>query len=93
MKAIKRCGGICVPQDPADTAHPAMRQSVIRHVDTGYCVPLAQMGALLEKPAERKVGASKKPPADLVIEAKITQRAVSEIFHFASPFSPRGLSR
>lgn len=79
MSAIKRCGGICIAQDPADAAHPDMPQSVIRNVGTDYCVPLAQMGALLEKLAARKVGVSKKPPADLVIEAKIAQRVVSDL--------------
>ncbi|MFO7704753.1 MAG: chemotaxis protein CheB [Halopseudomonas sp.] len=79
MMAIKRCGGTCIAQDPADAAYPDMPQSVIRHVGADYCVPLAQMGALLEKLAARKVGVSKKPPADLVIEAKIAQRVVSDL--------------
>jgi two-component system, chemotaxis family, protein-glutamate methylesterase/glutaminase len=79
MMAIKRCGGICIAQDPADATHPDMPQSVITHVGADHCVPLAQMGALLEKLAARKVGVSKKPPADLVIEAKIAQRVVSDL--------------
>ncbi len=79
MSAIKRCGGICIAQDPADAAHPDMPQSVIKNVGTDYCVPLAQMGALLEKLAARKIGVRKKPPADLVIEAKIAQRVVSDL--------------
>ena len=79
MKAIKRCGGVCIAQDPADAAYPDMPQSVIKHVGPDYCVPLAQMGALLEKLAVRKVGAARKPPADLVIEAKIAERVVSDL--------------
>ncbi len=79
MMAIKRCGGICIAQDPADAAHPDMPQSVIKHVGTDYCVPLAQMGALLEKLAARKIVGNGKPPADLVIEAKIAQRVVSDL--------------
>ena len=79
MLAIKRCGGICIAQDPDDAAYPNMPRSVIRHVGTDYCLPLAQMGALLEKLAARKVGVSRKPPADLVIEAKIAQRVVSDL--------------
>lgn len=79
MMAIKRCGGVCIAQDPADAAHPDMPQSVINHVGADHCVPLAQMGALLEKLAVRNVGVSKKPPEDLVIEAKIAQRVVSDL--------------
>lgn len=79
MKAIKRCGGTSIAQDPDDAAHPDMPLSVIRHVGADYCVPLSQMGSLLEKLAAREVGVSRKPPADLVIEAKIAQRVVSDI--------------
>ena len=79
MMAIRRCGGICIAQDPADAAYPDMPQSVIRHVGADYCVPLAQIGALLAKLAAGRVGASRKPPADLVIEAKIAERVVSDL--------------
>lgn len=68
-----------IAQLPADAAHPDMPQSVIRHVGTDYCVPIAQMGALLEKLATRNIDVSKEPPADLVIEAKIAQRVVSDL--------------
>lgn len=79
MKAIKRCGGVCIVQDPADATYPDMPQSVIQHVGADHCVPLAQMGALLAKLAARPAGASRKPPADLVIEAKIARRVVSDL--------------
>lgn len=79
MMAIKRCGGVCIAQDPADAAHPDMPQSVITHVGADYCVPVAQMGALLEKLATRRIGRNSKPPADLVIEAEIAQRVVSDL--------------
>ncbi len=79
MMAIRRCGGVCIVQDPEDAAYPDMPQSVIRHVGADYSVPLAHMGALLEKLASRKLGASRQPPADLVIEAKIAQRVVSDL--------------
>jgi len=79
MKAIRRCGGICIAQDPADAAHPDMPLSVIHNVGVDYCEPVAQMGALLAKLAARKVGAGRKPPADLVIEAEIAQRVVSDL--------------
>jgi two-component system, chemotaxis family, protein-glutamate methylesterase/glutaminase len=79
MMAIKRCGGVCIAQDPGDAAHPDMPQSVVSNVGTDYCVPLAQMGPLLEELVARKVAVGAKPPADLVIEAKIAQRVVSDL--------------
>ncbi len=79
MMAVKRCGGISVVQDPADAAHPDMPQSVITHVGADYCVPLARMGSLLEKLVARVEGVSDEPPEDLVIEAEIAQRVVSDL--------------
>ena len=36
MMAIKRCGGICIAQDPQDAAYPDMPQSVITNVGVDY---------------------------------------------------------
>jgi two-component system, chemotaxis family, protein-glutamate methylesterase/glutaminase len=79
MLAIKRCGGICVAQDLNDALYPDMPQSVITNVGADYCVPIAQMGALLAELVGKEPPASKKIPEDLVIEAKIAQRVVSDL--------------
>lgn len=79
MTAIKRCGGVSVVQDPDDAAHGDMPQSVITNVGPDYCVPLARMGPLLEKLVAREIGVSEEPPEDLVIEAEIAQRVVSDL--------------
>jgi two-component system, chemotaxis family, protein-glutamate methylesterase/glutaminase len=79
MLAIKRCGGVCIAQDPSDAAYPDMPQSVITHVGADFIVPLAQMGALLETLVSRTLNSTSTPPADLVIEAGIAQRVVSDL--------------
>jgi len=79
MMAIKRCGGVCIAQDPEDAAYPDMPQSVIANVGADYCVPVARMGALLSDLASRKLPANKTPPDDIAIEAKIAQRVLSDL--------------
>ncbi len=79
MMAIKRCGGVCIVQDPLDAAYPDMPQSVIRNVGADYCMPIAEMGMLLSDLVHRKLPSRQQPPKDIVIEAEIAQRVVSDL--------------
>ncbi len=79
MMAIKRCGGVCVAQDPEDAAYPDMPQSVIANVGVDYCLPIAQMGALLSELVSRELPENKDPPEDQVIESRIAQRVLSDL--------------
>ncbi|WP_208296519.1 chemotaxis protein CheB [Massilia sp. CCM 8734] len=79
MEVIRRCGGICVVQDPADAAYPDMPQNVLNHVKVDHCVPLAEMGSLLTRLALSERGARIAVPADVAIEAKIAQRVLSDL--------------
>lgn len=79
MMAIKRCGGVCIAQDPEDAAYPDMPQSVITNVGADYCVPISEMGAVLSELVRRKLPENKPAPEDLVIEAKIAQRVLSDL--------------
>ena len=44
---IKRRGGVTVVQDPADAISPSMPRSALAHVEVDYCLPLAEIPALL----------------------------------------------
>jgi two-component system chemotaxis response regulator CheB len=79
MKVIKRCGGTCVVQDPADADYPAMPQNVLDQLKVDYCLPIAEMGALLYRLVARKVPKSKPVPKDILIEAKIAERVLSDL--------------
>ncbi|MBW4459582.1 MAG: chemotaxis protein CheB [Nodosilinea sp. WJT8-NPBG4] len=79
MMAIKRCGGVCIVQDPLDASYPDMPQSVITNVGADYCLPIAGMGMLLSELVQRKLPARKQPPKDIVIEAEIAQRVLSDL--------------
>ncbi len=79
MMAIKRCGGVCIAQDPDDASYPDMPQSVIANVGADYCLPIAGMGALLSDLVTRELPESEDAPEDIVIEAKIAQRVLSDL--------------
>jgi len=79
MMAIKQCGGICIVQDPLDASYPDMPQSVINNVGADYCLPIAEMGMLLSDLVRRKLPRRKQPPKDIVIEAEIAQRVLSDL--------------
>jgi two-component system chemotaxis response regulator CheB len=79
MMAIKRCGGVCIAQDPMDASYPDMPQSVIANVGADHCLPVAGMGALLSDLVSRELPESKQAPEDIVIEAKIAQRVLSDL--------------
>jgi two-component system chemotaxis response regulator CheB len=79
LEAIQRCGGICIVQDPSDAAYPDMPQNALNRINVDYCVPLAEMGALFAKLLLKKPGKEKAPPNDIVIEAKIAERVLSDL--------------
>lgn len=79
MMAIKRCGGVCIAQDPEDASYPDMPQSVISNVGVDYCLPIAGMGALLSDLVTRELPESLPVPQDIVIEAKIAERVLSDL--------------
>lgn len=79
MMAIKRCGGVCIAQDPEDAEHADMPRSVIANVGVDHCLPIAKMGELLDRLVRVKAPTRKVPPEDVVIEARIAQRVLSDL--------------
>lgn len=79
MMAIKRCGGVCIAQDPDDAAYPDMPRSAIVNVGVDHVLPIAGMGALLADLVQRVPSAQTLPPDSVVIEAKIAQRVLSDL--------------
>jgi two-component system, chemotaxis family, protein-glutamate methylesterase/glutaminase len=79
MIAIKRCGGVCVVQDPLDAAYPDMPQNVLKQVKVDHVVPVAEMGSLLVKLLSKSVRAAQTVPEDIAIEARIAERVLSDL--------------
>ncbi|MEX2349535.1 MAG: chemotaxis protein CheB [Flavobacteriaceae bacterium] len=79
MKAIKRCGGTCIVQDLEEAQYPAMPKNALNNVKVDYCLPISEMGALLYKLIPQKLRKSKPVPKDILIEAKIAARVLSDL--------------
>ncbi len=79
MKAIKKCGGICIVQDPKDAEYPDMPRNALNNVEVDHCLPIAEMGPLLYKILPRKLPKSKPIPKDVATEAKIAERVLSDL--------------
>lgn len=77
--AIQKCGGITVVQDPKDAAYPAMPQSALNNAKVDHCIPVAEMGRLLEKLTHESPGKGKAIPKDIRTEAKIAERVLSDV--------------
>ncbi|MGM0631915.1 MAG: chemotaxis protein CheB [Pseudomonadota bacterium] len=79
MMAIKRCGGVCIAQDPEDASYPDMPRSVVANVGADHCVSIARMGTLLSDLVNGALPEEKQIPEDIVIEARIAQRVLSDL--------------
>jgi two-component system, chemotaxis family, protein-glutamate methylesterase/glutaminase len=74
LRAIHRCGGVTVVQDPADAAFPEMPESALRFVAVDHVVPITEMGQLIVQLAQEPAPEVGPPPEDIVREAAITAR-------------------
>lgn len=79
MKAIKKCGGTCIVQDPDEAEYPDMPRNALNNVKVDYCLPIAEMGDLLHKLVPRKLGKPRPVPKEVLIEAKIAERVLSDL--------------
>jgi two-component system chemotaxis response regulator CheB len=79
MYAIKRCGGICVVQEPEEAQFPDMPQSVLNRLEVDYRLPVAGIPGRLAELAERPALTPPPVPRELAIEAKITANMTSTI--------------
>jgi two-component system chemotaxis response regulator CheB len=79
LRAIKSCGGVTVVQDPDDATYREMPLSAINNAQVDHCVPLAEMGRLLETLVHGPSGRAVDPPEHVRIEAEIAERVLSDV--------------
>lgn len=60
LNSVKTHGGIAIVQDPKDAAATGMPESALRNVQVDYCVPLAEIPALLIRLTEKRAAVGKK---------------------------------
>jgi len=79
LMAVKRCGGICIVQDPKDAAYPDMPRSALDNVKVDHCLPLSEIGACLGELASTRAPKRVPIPKDIAVEAKIAERVLSDV--------------
>lgn len=66
-------------QDPDEAEYPAMPRNAMNNVKIDYCLPIAEMGALLSRLVPSKIPKRIPIPEDVLIEAKIAERVLSDL--------------
>ncbi len=79
LMAVEKCGGVTVVQDPKEAAYAEMPQSAINNLKVDHCIPVAEMGRLLERLTHERHGKSKFIPRDIRTEALIAERVLSDV--------------
>ena len=74
LRAIRRCGGLGVVQDPDDAEWTGMPQSAIDRGEADHVLPLDRMPALLCRLAAEPAPPSPPVPFDVATEARIAEQ-------------------
>jgi len=74
LRAIRRCGGLGVVQDPDDAEWPGMPQSAIDRGEADHVLPLDRLPALLSRLAAEPAPPSPPVPFDVATEARIAEQ-------------------
>lgn len=77
LRAIKRCGGVAIVQDPADAAFDDMPRGALRHVAVDGCVPTAGIGPLVAHLARMPRGPTPPILCDIRLEAAIAAQELA----------------
>jgi two-component system chemotaxis response regulator CheB len=90
LRAIKRCGGLAVVQDPSDAAYPQMPRSAIRHAAVDRVLVLEEIPAALAALALDRRPPPGEVPADIRAEALIAAQEYRDMEHDnrSGPISP-----
>lgn len=79
MMAIKKCGGICIVQEPDEAQFGDMPTNVLNHVEVDYRVPIADIGYILDDMKSKPEKPAAIVPEGIRTEAEITENMVSSI--------------
>ena len=79
LRAIKRCGGLAVVQDPAEALVSDMPRNALRHVDVDHVCKAGDMGRLLAKLARQPAGPSPEVPLDVRLETAIAAQELADM--------------
>jgi two-component system, chemotaxis family, protein-glutamate methylesterase/glutaminase len=73
LKAIQRCGGTTMVQDPDEAAFPDMPMNVLEQMEVDHNVRIAAMNDIIQQVIQRDIPAV-TPPESLQLEAQISEK-------------------
>jgi two-component system chemotaxis response regulator CheB len=79
--SVKRMGGTCIVQDPAEALYPEMPKNVLEYVDVDHIVQISELGTLLAKLTSKT--ATKKPRISLKEREAMKMEVVISMRHKA----------
>lgn len=77
LRAVERCGGLAVVQDPADAAYPDMPRHALGAVPDARRASLAELGPLLARLTREPAPTPPPVPGDLAAEDRLTRRGLA----------------
>jgi len=94
LLAIKERGGLAVVQHPDDAMFPSMPRSVMDNLTVDHAVPVAELGALLERLAKEPVPAASQPaaPTEMQVEADMAELELDALENPRRPGAPSGFA-
>ncbi len=91
MRAVLRCGGLGVVQDPADASYPDMPRSVLDSIEINHVVPIERMREVLRGLIELPAGPKVRVPEELQQEERAMESGMTPAVTPGSP-EPYGQS-
>jgi len=79
LMAIQRCGGTCIVQDPKDASYPDMPKNALNQIEADYCASIVEIASVLVQLMGRKFAKAAAVPQDIMTEAKIAERVLSDL--------------
>jgi two-component system, chemotaxis family, protein-glutamate methylesterase/glutaminase len=79
MWAIKKCGGICIVQDPDEAEFRDMPQNVINKIDVDYKSDINEISYVISDILSKPLPVKVPVPEELLIESEIAEKMSSSI--------------
>lgn len=79
LRAIKRCGGLAIVQDPADAAAPDMPRNALQHVDVDHTARAADLADLLNRLSGSPAAPTPEVPIDIRLETAIAAQELADM--------------
>jgi two-component system chemotaxis response regulator CheB len=79
LRAVQRCGGLAIVQDPADAAVPDMPRNALRHMDVDHTAKAGDIADLLNRLSGSPAAPTPEIPLDIRLETAIAAQELTDM--------------